>query len=76
MDPHLEISQALTRRTFLGRSGVGIGGLALAALLNGNLFGAVARPHRAARAKGLRPLRNAALIAIGQAGSGRESPRP
>jgi hypothetical protein len=37
MDPRAELGLAITRRTFLGRSGVGIGGLALASLLNGNL---------------------------------------
>jgi hypothetical protein len=40
MDLHDELSRAVTRRTFLGRSTAGIGGLALASLLNGNLFGA------------------------------------
>jgi hypothetical protein len=44
MDPRQEISRAITRRTFLRGSGVGIGGLALASLLNGELFGAVAGP--------------------------------
>jgi hypothetical protein len=40
MDPRQEFSREMTRRTFLRHSGVGIGGLALASLLNGNLFGA------------------------------------
>jgi hypothetical protein len=31
---------ALTRRTFLGRSTAGIGSIALASLLNGNIFAA------------------------------------
>jgi hypothetical protein len=35
-----EIAQALTRRSFLCRSGISLGGLALASLLNGNLLGA------------------------------------
>jgi hypothetical protein len=44
MNPLQEMSRNLTRRTFLARSGVGIGGLALAALLNGNLCAAAPRP--------------------------------
>jgi hypothetical protein len=38
MDPELAFRRAITRRTFLGRSASGLGGLALASLLNGNLF--------------------------------------
>ena len=37
-----EISRGSTRRQFLGRSTTGIGAMALASLLNGNLFGASA----------------------------------
>jgi hypothetical protein len=51
-------AQALTRRTFLCRSGVSLGGLALASLLNGGLRGsarqqapAAALPHFAPRAR-------------------------
>jgi hypothetical protein len=58
MDLHQEISRAITRRTFLGRSTAGIGGLALASLLNGNLFAGLTRgatalpaPHFTPRAK-------------------------
>src|SRR5262245_60672491 len=43
MDPLTEFQRAVTPRTFLGRSAVGIGGLALAWLLNGGLSGAEAR---------------------------------
>jgi hypothetical protein len=38
MDPELAFRRAITRRTFLGRSASGLGGLALASRLNGNLF--------------------------------------
>src|SRR5579884_411417 len=53
-----EVRQALTRRAFLGRSAAGIGGIALASLLQGGLraagpsaTGAVATPHVAPRAR-------------------------
>src|SRR5438309_235208 len=49
MDPRTAISRAITRRTFLGRSATGLGGLALASLLNGGL--SAARPHFAPKAK-------------------------
>jgi hypothetical protein len=39
MHPHLERQRSITRRTFLGRSGAGLGSLALASLLNGGLLG-------------------------------------
>ncbi|MBP8257365.1 MAG: twin-arginine translocation signal domain-containing protein, partial [Opitutaceae bacterium] len=38
MHPFESCSQAITRRTFLGRSATGIGSLALASLLNPNLL--------------------------------------
>src|SRR5438552_4312374 len=37
MDPRQELARAVSRRVFLRRSGMGIGGLALASLLNGDL---------------------------------------
>jgi hypothetical protein len=40
MDPRQELALALTRRAFLGRSAAGVGALALASLLNGDLSGA------------------------------------
>jgi hypothetical protein len=43
--------RAITRRTFLGRSAAGIGGLALASLLNGGLSAAPSGPHFAPRAR-------------------------
>jgi hypothetical protein len=43
MDLQTDFRRALTRRTFLGRSFAGLGGLALASLLNGNLFGSGTR---------------------------------
>jgi hypothetical protein len=53
VDVPTEVSRAITRRTFLGRSASGIGSLALASLLNGDLFGARAlpAPHLAPRAR-------------------------
>ncbi len=42
MQPRQELNKTLTRRTFLGRSLTGIGGLALASLLNGDIFRSVA----------------------------------
>src|SRR5262245_58516806 len=58
MDLHQEISRAITRRTFLGRSTGGNGSLALASLLNGSLFADPKRgstaplvPHFAPRAR-------------------------
>ncbi|HEV3263352.1 MAG TPA: DUF1501 domain-containing protein [Gemmataceae bacterium] len=48
------ISRAITRRTFLGHSTSCLGGLALASLLNGSLFGAEAEP--AGRSFGALPL--------------------
>src|SRR5262245_2728067 len=50
MDPRLKTSRAITRRAFLGRSVTGIGGLALASLLNGGLSGA-ALPQFAPKAR-------------------------
>src|SRR5262245_64793494 len=49
MGPHEEMQKAITRRTFLGRSAAGIGGLALASLLNGGLT--AAGTHFAPRAR-------------------------
>jgi hypothetical protein len=49
MGPQEELRKAITRRTFLGRSAAGIGGLALASLLNGGL--SAAAPHLAPRAR-------------------------
>jgi hypothetical protein len=52
-----EALQALSRRAFLGRSAGGLGSLALASLLRGDLFaadgrpGALSRPHFAPKAK-------------------------
>jgi uncharacterized protein (DUF1501 family) len=40
MDPQVEMSQLIARRTFLARTGIGIGGLALASLLKGDIFAA------------------------------------
>src|SRR6266852_1135112 len=51
MDPQEEIGLAVSRRTFLKRSGLGIGGLALGSLLKGDLFGARPSLHFAPRAK-------------------------
>jgi hypothetical protein len=53
MHPSQEIGQAITRRTFLGNSLTGLGSLALASLLNGNLFaeGALPALHLAPRAR-------------------------
>jgi hypothetical protein len=51
MGPHEEMQKAITRRAFLGRSAAGIGGLALASLLNGGLAAAAPRPHFAPRAR-------------------------
>src|SRR6266545_2390235 len=60
MNPRDEFRRALTRRTFLGQSMTGLGGLALASLLNGNIFaadrrraghGALPALHFAPRAK-------------------------
>src|SRR5262249_28647739 len=51
MDSRWRTEQSLTRRCFLGRSGLGLGGLALASLLNGGLTAATARPHFRPRAK-------------------------
>jgi hypothetical protein len=50
MSPHEEFGKRLTRRAFLGRSAAGIGGLALASLLNGSLSAAPAL-HFAPRAR-------------------------
>ena len=49
MVPREETQKAITRRTFLGRSAAGIGGLALASLLNGGL--SAAGTHFAPRAR-------------------------
>jgi hypothetical protein len=51
MGPRAEVQKAITRRTFLGRSAAGIGGLALASLLNGGLSAAPVGPHFAPRAR-------------------------
>jgi hypothetical protein len=55
MDPLLEYQRALTRRQFFGRAAVGIGGAALASLLNRDGFGqenALPKlPHFPAKAK-------------------------
>src|SRR5262245_17647112 len=60
MDLYHPIDRALTRRTFLSRSMTGLGSLALASLLNGNIFarganatvpGALPALHFAPRAK-------------------------
>src|ERR687886_723731 len=44
MDLQQQISRTITRRTFLGHSTSCLGSLALASLLNGNLFGKEADP--------------------------------
>ena len=52
MDPRQELDRALTRRTFLARSGISLGGLGLASLLGGDLSAGEAKvPHFAPKAK-------------------------
>ncbi len=58
MDPRLEYRQMLTRRALLGQAGLGVGSIALTALLNPQAFGDAsstgglpALPHLAPRAK-------------------------
>src|SRR5262245_10804218 len=51
MSPRDELHKGITRRTFLGRSAAGLGGLALASLLHGRLSAAPPRLHFAPRAR-------------------------
>src|SRR5262249_22803462 len=51
MDPRQELDRALTRRTFLARSGISLGGLGLASLLGGDLCAGPRLPHFAPKAK-------------------------
>src|SRR5687768_17576307 len=53
MEPEIELIEQMNRRCFLQRSGLGLGGVALASLLGENAFGEEARslPHFPAKAK-------------------------
>ncbi|MFG0329444.1 MAG: DUF1501 domain-containing protein [Phycisphaerales bacterium] len=55
MDPYLERMRTITRRSFLGQLRIGVGGVALAALLADDLAASAPSPQRAAGADRLAP---------------------
>ncbi|HEX8522110.1 MAG TPA: hypothetical protein VF669_07630, partial [Tepidisphaeraceae bacterium] len=62
MNPADEIRQQLTRRSFLGSTARGIGGVALASLLNPNLLLAAEAASGAAGKPGVMPLVSKGMI--------------